>query len=64
VITVIPRHLDKPHLRQTEERDTSIGEAGDVSIGDLHPTTLAKPRACHKEMEKRPPVNLLVPPRG
>ena len=23
-------------LRQTEERDISIGEAGDVSIGDLH----------------------------
>ena len=24
-------------LRQTEERDISIGEAGDVSIGDLQP---------------------------
>jgi hypothetical protein len=23
-------------LKQTKERDISIGEAGDVSIGDLH----------------------------
>jgi hypothetical protein len=36
VITVIPRHLDS--VRQTEERDISIGEAGDVSIGDLQKT--------------------------
>ena len=33
-MTVIPRHLDK--LSRTEERDISIGEVGDVSIGDLH----------------------------
>src|SRR5262245_14306358 len=36
VITVIPRHPDTPtNLSQAEERDISIGKAGDVSIGDL-----------------------------
>jgi hypothetical protein len=35
VITVIPRHPTSP--TSIVEHDISIGEAGDVSIGDLHP---------------------------
>jgi hypothetical protein len=35
VITVIPRHPTSP--TSIVERDISIGEAGDVSIGDLQP---------------------------
>jgi hypothetical protein len=42
VITVIPRHPTS--LPPTVERDISIGEAGDVSIGDLHPLL-----ACEKD---------------
>jgi hypothetical protein len=31
----MPRHPDNPQANR--ERDISIGEAGDVSIGDLQP---------------------------
>jgi hypothetical protein len=31
-----PQRQESASLTQTEERDISIGEAGDVSIGDLH----------------------------
>jgi hypothetical protein len=34
--TVIALMPTSTSLKQTKERDISIGEAGDVSIGDLH----------------------------
>jgi phage head maturation protease len=35
MITVVPYYLETS-LRHTEEHDVSVGEAGNVSIGDLH----------------------------